>query len=167
MFDEWTVPLNYLPKVSVGSFRPSLNWYKYRPIGGGLRNHSDQSEAVLIFLKLHFCQIRMIRKLENFLLILLLINIKDITFWQIITCSENRQLNHELFWFRFASGRPVLTLFTKEDCQLCDEALGIYLIRFCVAFLRAFEKNLNGRGQYSFRSHVNPGPFVGCTLCII
>ena len=43
-----------------------------------------------------FLHNRMKRK-KN-LSILFLIIIKDITFWYIVTCSENMQLNHELFY---------------------------------------------------------------------
>ena len=42
-------------KYGSGHFDPFLITRKIRPIGGRIRNHSDQSEHVLRILKLYFC----------------------------------------------------------------------------------------------------------------
>ena len=49
---------NYHPKVRVRSFRPFLNRKKIRPIGGRIRNHSENVEIIFLFIskkiKSHF-----------------------------------------------------------------------------------------------------------------
>ena len=48
-------------KYGTGNFEPFLIKRKMRPIGGCLRNHSDQSEFVLRILKLYFCLFKRIK----------------------------------------------------------------------------------------------------------